>query len=610
MRGKFNILRIIRFDFQLKIKANSFSQLTIVSSIDYHEVIHIKPNRPLETIINRPTDSPPLANPNSYLDPVPDAPEDLTVTAQMSVTAAEWRWVTGWTLLMLGLTCLPIFIVWWLTPAGWHFTGILVNPLDGHSYLAKVDQGIAGNWLFQMTYTPEPHSSTLLFTFYIGLGHLARLTGLPPVVVFHLARLLAGLLLLLTIYRFIAHVTSNIAKRRLAFIFMGFVAGLGWLGVAIDAFGIDLWVPEAFVHYSLQANPHFPLGLALMLLIFIQVVWPLEQNSQLPLRTLHGAILAFLLAMVLPFGLVIVWVTLAVFIGGRLLINQGRLPWTQIWPTLGVVGCSLPVVLYQYWLSITNPILIGWSAQNVTSTPPVSDVAIGFGLIGLLAIIRIVQIVQAKGQEISPGEWLLVAWAVSSIILLYVPFALQRRFITGLHIPLAILAAIGLLGWLQRSRLQAKFQRLIVLSIIISGLLSTIFVWGLPMLLISQQPIDSPTTSLLFIRQDEAGAFNWLRENTQPDEVILASPRIGMFVPGQTGARTFYGHPFETIEAQDKEMQVEAFYRGEQSSTSPASDYIFYGPSEQAIGQPESLSNLPVVFTSGEVSIYKVQPEQ
>ena len=34
----------------------------------------------------------------------------------------------------------------------------------------------------------------------------------------------------------------------------------------------DLWVPEAFVHYSLVANPHFPLAMALMLIIFGQVL--------------------------------------------------------------------------------------------------------------------------------------------------------------------------------------------------------------------------------------------------------------------------------------------------------------------------------------------------
>ncbi|MCB0211437.1 MAG: hypothetical protein KDJ52_19010 [Anaerolineae bacterium] len=532
--------------------------------------------------------------------------DSRSIPLQVLVTSAEWRWVMMWTVLIVAVSALPLLIAWAMTPPGWNFTGILVNPLDGHSYLAKMEQGATGHWLFHLTYTPEPHAGAFLFTFYVGLGHVARLTGLPLVVVFHLARLLAGVGLLLTVYRFIAHITMSIVERRLAFLLIGTASGLGWLGLIFGAFPIDFWVPEAFVHYSLHANPHFPLGLMLMLLVLMQVVWPYTQALLLS-RIVMPTLLAILLAIVLPFAVVIVWLLLAALIGRTVLIHKGRLLWSHIWPTLGVVGGSLPVVGYQYWVTITNPILAGWNAQNVTSTPPVMNVILGFGIIGGLALIKIVHIIRQKGRETSEGEWLLCLWVIISIGLLYVPFTLQRRFITGLHIPLAILAAIGLRRWLTQSKRSTLFQQRIVLSVVVVGLLETLLVWGLPILFIKQQTIDSLTTSVLFIQDDEAAAFQWLRDNTKPDDVVLASPRIGMWVPGQTGARAFYGHPFETVAAEDKKAQVEAFYRGDQPSTSPASDYIFYGVSEQAIGRPQYLQELPVVFSSGNVTIYKNQ---
>ena len=109
------------------------------------------------------------------------------------------------------------------------------------------------------------------------------------------------------------------------------------------------------------------------------------------------------------------------------------------------------------------------------------------------------------------------------------------------------------------------------------------------------------------MRQEEITALTWLRENSAPDDVVLASPRLGTFVPGQTGARAFYGHPFETIDAEAKKAMAEAFYRGEIENVSPPVDFIIYGPSEQDLGRPEKLSDYPVVFTANGTSIYKTQ---
>jgi hypothetical protein len=89
--------------------------------------------------------------------------------------------------------------------------------------------------------------------------------------------------------------------------------------------------------------------------------------------------------------------------------------------------------------------------------------------------------------------------------------------------------------------------------------------------------------------------------------VVLASPRVGLFVPGQTGARAFYGHPFETIDADHKKSQVESFYRGESEAVVSTATYIFYGPSEQQLGQPEILSTLPVVYSAQDVIIYQTR---
>ena len=50
-------------------------------------------------------------------------------------------------------------------------------------------QGYAGSWLFRLPYSVEEQEGIVFFTLYLALGHLARLTGLSLVFVFHAARI-------------------------------------------------------------------------------------------------------------------------------------------------------------------------------------------------------------------------------------------------------------------------------------------------------------------------------------------------------------------------------------------------------------------------------------
>jgi hypothetical protein len=149
---------------------------------------------------------------------------------------------------------------------------------------------------------------------------------------------------------------------------------------------------------------------------------------------------------------------------------------------------------------------------------------------------------------------------------------------------------------------------LISQSVLVVGAVGTLVVWCLPLLGFLSPPDRSPTTALFCLRQEEIIALNWLQENSSADDVVLASPRLGMFVPGQTGARSYFGHPFETIEAEQKIATVAAFYRGEVEQLPTGVDWVIYGPSEQALGQPESLSNLPIAFATENITIYDTGP--
>jgi len=192
------------------------------------------------------------------------------------IPGKEIHWVLLWSTLIVGLTCLPYLYAYLVAPDDMQFTGLLSNPMDGNSYLAKMRQGAQGSWLFHLPYTSEDHDGAFIFTYYLFLGRFSALLGLPLILTYHLARVVNSLILLFVAYCFLSLINLDQKSRRATFLLIGFSSGLGWLAVPFDVFAPDLWVPEAITFYSIFANPHFPLAVALMLLTFIFVLVPLE----------------------------------------------------------------------------------------------------------------------------------------------------------------------------------------------------------------------------------------------------------------------------------------------------------------------------------------------
>lgn len=516
----------------------------------------------------------------------------------MSAGRSELRWIIVCSLLVVALTSLPYLVGWLSAGPELRFTGFVLNPFDGNSYLAKMRQGEAGGWLFHLPYTSEAHEGAFIFTFYIALGHLSRLLGLPAIWTFHLARAICGLVLLLTAYLFVARLTGDRTERRAAFWLVALSSGLGWLGMAFGLFPVDLWVPEAITFYSILANPHFPLAMALMLLIFWKVVW--REEGRAVYLTLALAALA--LAMVQPFALLIVGAALACYLALRL--ARRGLTVYEVVASLTVGLASAPVILYDFYVSRANPALAAWSAQNLTPSPPLWDYLLGYGLLLPLAVAGAYVIY----KEGSAGGLLLLSWVGATALSLYVPFGLQRRFVTGLHLPLAILAAFGLCRLLLPRLAPALRSRALIWSVVLTAVGNAVLVLMLSVGSLGHDP-------RFYMTGDEAAAMAWLRDNADAGDVVISAPRTGTLIPAWGGGKVFYGHPFETVDAPKKEALAREFFAGKMEGTAWDDlrrqyriTLVFYGPAEGTPeeGPPAQLRSLPVAFQSGAVSIYRL----
>lgn len=541
----------------------------------------------------------------------------------MSISGREWVFAVLLALAVLAITGLPYLAGWLTSTPDRVFEGLVIDVDDAHSHLAKMQQGYRGAWLYHILFTPEPHDAAYINTFYIGLGHVARLIRSDLVITYHVARLIFGFVYLLTAYAFIAFFLPEVPQRRLAFVLVCFSSGLGWLAlllsgsfVAGDITPVDFWFIEMYSFFVVMVFPHTSLALALMLAAFGLALYYLETGRW---EAIAGATLAsVIVSLIHPYTLLVVDVVLA---GYWLLISfrQRRL-WFEPLPGLAALALApLPIIFYQYFAIARNPVLAAWQAQSATFSPAPWHYVLGYGVLLALAI---------------PGGWwalrrekrwpLLALWPLLIIPLLYAPvvFNLQRRMIEGVHVPLCILATAGMVHYvlpaLGGSRLATALStrgypstrlELLARNLLVGLTLpSTLF------LILSAGIAAASGQADMVYSSAEIAAVNWLGANSRPHDTVLASYQVGGFIPASIGHRVFMGHWAETLDLENKKAEAVRFYGPADDSERQALlrrygiAYVFYGPRERVMGSldPGQANYLVPVYTNSDVSLYQV----
>lgn len=495
---------------------------------------------------------------------------------------------------LLALTVVPYAIARLGAPDGLAFTGVLYNPWDGHSYLAKMRQGWDGRWTFHLPFTEEAHDGAFIFAFYLLLGHVARALGLSLPLTFHLARLLASAFMFGMLRQLLGRFFGGMAHRR-AFLLTALGAGFGWLFAGADVLLPDLWIPEAFAFYSALSNPHFPLAIGLMAALADMALgdgrrWPA-----------CAAACGLAMAVVQPLALPVILAVLGAYALAQAL---RRLGWRR---PLGVAvaagAAGAPVLLYDAWVYHANWALAAWSAQNVTASPPAWHWLAGYGLMAALALVGLWATLRRSPSTLDfAAVWLGVA-AVG----IYVPFALQRRFSIGLAIPVGILAAAGLGALADKARPRIGSAAFAIVQGVVS--LSSAFLLVLGIVgAIGGEP-------RVFVSADEARALDALREASGGRGVVVASPTLSAMIPGRTGNPVVYGHPYETIRADDKEAALEQFFAQADDGARRRFlaehnvAFVIWGPREQAMASafvPPDLG-LRIIARCGTVEVWATE---
>ncbi|NPA06576.1 MAG: hypothetical protein GXO54_04145 [Chloroflexi bacterium] len=435
---------------------------------------------------------------------------------------AWWREPAVW--LVMALWTLPYGLAWALQGDD-HFLGVLLNPLDGFSYLAKMQQGYAGAWRFRLPYTADPGPGAYLFLFHLALGHLARVLHLPLLGVYHAARLSgAGTMVMALRWLMDRVYPDDAAAARRGFRWA--LLGSGFGGLLLPWAGpegpLDLWLAEGYPWLAGFTNAHFPWALAALFVLMA----PVEIAGWVQ------AGLAGFLSLLSPFGVAL---ALPVRLGRATWhVHTGALSWRgwlRAWAPTALAG--LPYPAYVWWVVRHDPVLAGWNAQNQTPLPGWGMTLAAFGPWVLLVLGG-----WLRGQRTGSARWPSRAamltfglWLVVGAGLAALPIALQRRFLLGWVVPWAGLAA----GFWPRSRWAHVVEAL-----------------GWPTLFVFVAAVGHQSLShspRVYARADEWAAWQWLRTHTSRTALVLTGAESGAMLPAFTGRRVFYGHPMETVPA-------------------------------------------------------------
>lgn len=532
------------------------------------------------------------------------------------ITIAEWRWLALVIAGLLLISSLPQIVGSFLTTPNNQYPGVSFNPHDAHTYLAKIEEGRAGEWVFRLVHTGEKDDvGAFIYIFYLLLGKVGTISGLNNILIFHIFRLICASGMLIIVYRFIALFFSEVSSRRFAFLVAALASGVGWLAAPL---GITSYIPESlsaetFTFFQLLASPHFAFTVSLLFLTLQYTLYGLENRGWLnylwAALTCFGATLnqAFLLVPLAAL-LGIYWV--------RLCVQQKRLLLPQMLGLLGIgISGAIPVLLV--WISIArNPVFAAFMKQNIVVTDGLVSALVTFGFLIPLTALGIwwveVKFVEQKTELLVLNRWrLLSTWAIVSAVLIFAPLDFNKRLSEGVA---PALACLSVLGW--EHIIVPILKNSVIINLVRVGLVSLLSLTPVVILIVlTVLTISQRETQYYGV--GEQGAFEWLRQNGSAEAIVLSDEWFSNVLPAQTKlqARPFYGHPFETLNAKEKWKEQLEFYnsattadrRSEIIKKNNLTYLVHYPPRAKLLGDFEPAnSGWPLLFERNGLKIYKL----
>ncbi len=487
------------------------------------------------------------------------------------------------------------------------FRGIYFDEMDYSVHISMMQAGRMGDWGYQMRFTSEEHRSGFLRMFYIILGHISKWINMDVETTFHFARWVFGFFALYAIYQLCRKILPNPNQAWAAFLLAVLGAGAGWfqliLGTPLQPISpIDFWLIDAYIFFSISLFPSFSFSLAMMAWALNLFLSYLEEGKWQ--TVLWICLLAVLSQTTNPIAFAGVDTS---FAGAIILLwwKNGKVESRNLLALFVIAIAQIPLLIYNFLILKYDPFWSQFTFQNQTLSPPPLFYFWGFFPYWLFALYGIILAFHKANSYMAASA----TWVVSGFALAYLPVFIQRRFIFGITIPLAILAIYGLSHFLNFISVKltgiAKREGLAYFAYILLSSISAIYLF-LGMSLFMQA---LPTKA--FYPRDLENAMVWLDKKATPNDFVLANISSSQLVAQRTKLKVFVGHEVETIDFESKKIDMEYFYMeklpDEWLKNTPI-QWVIYGPYEKEISSSFAASSkLKMVYQNDSVIIYKVE---
>ena len=528
-----------------------------------------------------------------------------------------------WTTWMVVATSLPYLWNFFTRPADSRYAWIL-PPFrdDSYGYMAWTQQAAHGAWLFKLKFTALPQQAFLFQPFFHACGWATRLFGCNPGVVHFIAKEIGVAVFFLLFYHYSDYLRLTAFQSVAASMLVGISSGVGGPMAMLlgrhepPNISTDLWMPEISTFWSLLWNPLFPWSLALMLL----TIYLLDRGTRdaRPRDLWLAGLAAGVLALIHPYSqpLLLAFAVLVIVVR----MPQVRPSFGPTW-TVGRLGYLLRYLLplapfagYILAVSVLQPVAVQHSAHGGMDSPPPLFYLTGFGL---PLLIWVAGLAVDRGRWMKP-YWQLVAWFGLSLALAYAPLWFQRKLVFGAHVPLCILAAISFDLLLAKcATAKAAKLTLAAATVVMVPLLALTLVYLIVML---NQEVRANVDGVYYISRDMDAALSYMKQHSNPDDVVLATVGTSMMIPGYAGNTVVWGHWAMSVDADEREAWSQDLFERPQNWDDPARAQDFWGSGVRYIfadgilksGIEDTgykwrviLKDADEVFRNGKVIVYK-----
>jgi len=435
-----------------------------------------------------------------------------------------------------------------------------ISPADISIYYSYINQVKDGNILLINQFTPEQDNLKILNIFWLGAGFFTKIFNLSPMISFHILKIILIPLLVISLYLFLNLFIKNQKLKLILICFLSFSSGLGmWfsnLNVEFNSFlksPIDLWVSESNIFASMYHSPHFSLSWILIIFTFIFFILSFQRKKWS--YSILSGISALILLQFHPYHFITIYFVALTYAIYQIASNKN---FKFIIYFIILFFISVPSIIYHFF-TLKDPLIYARSLQNITLSPPIIYVVLGFGIFLPLAIWGIYKIFKLKKED---KYIFLIIWFIGSLLLAYLPeFQFQRRLLQGIQLPMIILAIAPF--WTLIKKYVHKTKNSYLLAIIF--LPSLLILMPTTIYNISRDihlsKIYNPN---FYIEKPQKEIIDFLQEKTDYQGVVLSEDTFLMNVlPANIKTKVFLGHGHETIDFENKRTLISQFLNQE-----------------------------------------------